>query len=86
MRIDNTNEPGATPSVDLCSFCGAGWPEEIRIEHPPYSETDKCGDDNDDCDDNDEEGEICPYCNGTNISPYERDGGSCPHCFGGKLK
>lgn len=26
---------------------------------------------------------LCPYCNGTNISPYERDGGSCPHCFGG---
>jgi hypothetical protein len=33
-----------------------------------------------------EEREICPYCNGTDISPYERDGGSCPHCFGGYLK
>jgi hypothetical protein len=32
------------------------------------------------------EREICPYCNGTNISPYERDGGSCPHCFGGYVK
>lgn len=33
-----------------------------------------------------EKGEICPYCDGTNISPYERDGGSCPHCFGGHIK
>lgn len=32
----------------------------------------------------DEEGRrVCQYCSGTNISPYERDGGSCPHCFGG---
>ncbi len=30
-----------------------------------------------------EERTLCHYCNGTNISPYERDGGSCPHCFGG---
>jgi hypothetical protein len=28
-----------------------------------------------------EEKEICPHCNGTNISPYEHDGGSCPHLF-----
>ncbi len=27
----------------------------------------------------------CPYCDGTNISPYGRDGGSCPHCFNGKV-
>lgn len=43
-------------------------------------------DDQDQEEDQEEEQKICPYCNGTNISPYERDSGSCPHCFGGKLK
>ncbi len=56
MRIDNTDEsvieyydlnfdpddPGATEPVDLCGFCSAGWPEEIRIDSPPHNETDKC--------------------------------------------
>lgn len=29
--------------------------------------------------------DVCPDCNGTALSPYPDDGGSCPHCFGGKL-
>lgn len=29
---------------------------------------------------------VCPYCNGTTLSPYPDDGGSCPHCFGGKIR
>jgi len=40
----------------------------------------------DDDDNNyDELDDICPDCNGTGLSPYPDDGGSCPHCFGGKL-
>lgn len=33
-----------------------------------------------------DERRICPHCNGTTLSPYPDDGGSCPHCFGGYLK
>jgi hypothetical protein len=32
-----------------------------------------------------DERRVCPYCNGTTLSPYPDDGGSCPHCFGGYL-
>lgn len=28
--------------------------------------------------------DLCLYCGGTALSPYEWDGGSCPHCFNGK--
>lgn len=28
---------------------------------------------------------LCTACNGSALSPYPQDGGSCPHCFGGYL-
>lgn len=29
--------------------------------------------------------DICPHCQGTALSPYPKDGGSCPHCFNGHV-
>lgn len=31
------------------------------------------------------EGQPCPHCQGTGLSPFG-DGGSCPHCFNGTLR
>jgi Zn finger protein HypA/HybF involved in hydrogenase expression len=36
-------------------------------------------------DESDEETQVCPYCNGTNLDMDGDSGGGCTHCFNGHL-
>jgi hypothetical protein len=54
-----------------CATCGE-WPLRCHCDERPQPEPEP-------------KRQICPACHGTALSPYPKDGGSCPHCFGGFL-